>query len=67
MPAMSDTLEFNMARSEGFDGQFMRVVSALILAGVMVLLAHAAAFAAGGPGKVALVIGNADIPTATQS
>ena len=51
-----------MAKPEGFDGQFMRVVSALILAGVMGLLAHAAAFAAGGPGKVALVIGNARYP-----
>jgi tetratricopeptide (TPR) repeat protein len=44
----------------------MRVFGALIFAGVMVLFANAAAFAAGGSGRVALVIGNAKYPDNDQ-
>ncbi len=40
----------------------MRVISALTLAGILAFFTHAETFAADGPGRVALVIGNAKYP-----
>jgi tetratricopeptide (TPR) repeat protein len=44
----------------------MRVICALLFAGVMALFANAEAFAADGSGRVALVIGNAKYPDNDQ-
>jgi tetratricopeptide (TPR) repeat protein len=43
-------------------GQFMRVISALMLAGILALPGNAETFAADGQGRFALVIGNSKYP-----
>jgi tetratricopeptide (TPR) repeat protein len=54
--------DVNFAKFEDSDGSFMRGIFALALAGILALLASADTFAADGPNRVALVIGNAKYP-----